>query len=185
MSGFWLLLIFLIVRFGLLYIIKKEAIQRAGYFAPIQKSEKIAYYIYQFSNMALLICLIVSSIKIDFSLQFYLGLSLFLVGILLCAISVVCFAFPNDEGLNINGIYKYSRNPIYVAYFVCFLGMSYWYSLLNVSNSFNLPDFGSLDYCLGGEMVFREIWKKLWKLYKNSSPIHLNNPSVCRNQIIK
>lgn len=66
----------------------------------------------------------VSSVKIDFSLQFYLGLSLFLVGILLFAISVVCFAFPNDEGLNINGIYKFSRNPMYVAYFVCFLGMS-------------------------------------------------------------
>jgi len=124
MSGFWLLLLFLIVRFGLLSIIKREAILRAGYFAPVQKSEKVAYYIYQLSNIILLICLIVSSIKIDFSLQFYLGLSLFTVGILLCAISVVCFAFPNAEGLNINGIYKFSRNPMYVAYFVCFLGMS-------------------------------------------------------------
>ncbi|ESL02101.1 hypothetical protein GCWU000282_02235 [Catonella morbi ATCC 51271] len=124
MSGFWLLLLFLIVRFGLLFIIKREAIQRAGYFAPVQKSEKAAYYIYQSSNIILLICLIVSSVKIDFSLQFYLGLFLFTIGILLCIISVVCFAFPNDEGLNINGIYKFSRNPMYVAYFVCFLGMS-------------------------------------------------------------
>ena len=124
MSGFWLLLLFLIVRFGLLFIIKREAIQRAGYFAPVQKSEKAAYYIYQSSNIILLICLIVSSVKIDFSLQFYLGLFLFTVGILLCIISVVCFAFPNDEGLNINGIYKFSRNPMYVAYFVCFLVMS-------------------------------------------------------------
>ena len=124
MGGVWLLLIFLTVRFGLFSIIKTEAIQRAGYFAPIQKSEKIAYYIYQASNIALLICVMVSSVKIDFSLQFYLGLLLFLVGILLCAISVVCFAFPNDEGLNTNGIYKFSRNPMYVAYFICFLGMS-------------------------------------------------------------
>lgn len=124
MSGFWLLLIFLIVRFGLLFIIKKEAIQRAGYFAPIQKFEKKAYYIYQVSSIALLIYVMVSSVKIDFSLQFYLGLSFFVAGILLCAISVVSFAFPNDEGLNINGIYKYSRNPMYMAYFVCVLGMS-------------------------------------------------------------
>lgn len=71
-----------------------------------------------------IICLIVSQIKIDFSLQFYLALSLFVVGIVLCAISVLCFAFPNAEGLNINGIYKYSRNPMYVAYFITFLGMS-------------------------------------------------------------
>ena len=68
--------------------------------------------------------MIVSQIKIDFSLQFYLALSLFVVGIVLCAISVLCFAFPNAEGLNINGIYKYSRNPMYVAYFITFLGMS-------------------------------------------------------------
>ncbi|MDO5096663.1 MAG: isoprenylcysteine carboxylmethyltransferase family protein [Peptostreptococcaceae bacterium] len=124
MSGFWLLLLFLIVRFGLLSIMNRDAIRRAGYFAPIQKNEKVAYYIYQISNIALFISLIVSSVKIDFSLQFYLGLALFIVGILLCAISVVCFAFPNDEGLNVNGIYKFSRNPMYVAYFVCFLGMS-------------------------------------------------------------
>ena len=49
MAGIWLLLLFLIVRFGLLAIIKREAIQRAAYFAPLQKSEKIAYYIYQVS----------------------------------------------------------------------------------------------------------------------------------------
>ena len=40
MAGIWLLLLFLIVRFGLLAIIKREAIQRAAYFAPLQKSEK-------------------------------------------------------------------------------------------------------------------------------------------------
>ena len=124
MSGFWLLLVFLIVRFGLLLIIKREAIQRAGYFAPIQKSEQIAYYIYQISNIVLFIFMIISTIKIDYSLKFYLGLILFIVGIILCAISLVCFAFPNGYGLNINGIYKFSRNPIYVAYFVCFLGSS-------------------------------------------------------------
>ena len=124
MGGFWLLLLFLTVRFGLLLIIKREAIQRAGYFAPILKSEKPAYYIYQISNIVLFLCLIVSSVKIDYSIQFYLGTVLFLLGILLCVISLVCFAFPNDEGLNTKGIYKFSRNPMYVAYFIYFLGAS-------------------------------------------------------------
>ena len=89
MAGIWLLLLFLIVRFGLLAIIKREAIQRAAYFAPLQKSEKIAYYIYQVSNIGLCICLIMSSVKIDDSLLFYCGIVFFIVGILLCAISVV------------------------------------------------------------------------------------------------
>ena len=66
-----------------------------------------------------------SSVKIDDSLSFYCGIVFFIVGILLCAISVVSFALPDVNGLNINGIYKLSRNPMYVAYFICFLGMSF------------------------------------------------------------
>ena len=27
-------------------------------------------------------------------------------------------------GMNRNGIYKFSRNPMYVAYFICFAGMA-------------------------------------------------------------
>nr|WP_298078144.1 isoprenylcysteine carboxylmethyltransferase family protein [uncultured Abiotrophia sp.] len=67
----------------------------------------------------------VSSVKIDDSLLFYCGTVFFIVGILLCAISLVCFALPDVNGLNINGIYKISRNPMYVSYFICFLGMSF------------------------------------------------------------
>ena len=36
MNGFYLLLPLLAIRFGLLSIINKKAIQRAGYFAPVQ-----------------------------------------------------------------------------------------------------------------------------------------------------
>lgn len=36
----------------------------------------------------------------------------------------MCFVSPNAKGLNINGIYQLSRNPMYVAYFICFIGMS-------------------------------------------------------------
>lgn len=124
MNGFCLLFPFLAVRFGLLSIINKRAIQRAGHFAPMQGQEKIAYCIYQVSNMGLFLYLLITIVKIDFSLYFYLGTVCYFGGIVLCAISIVCFAFPNDEGVNINGIYQFSRNPMYVAYFICFAGMS-------------------------------------------------------------
>lgn len=124
MNGFYLLFPFLAVRFGLLSIINKRAIQRAGYFAPIQGREKIAYYIYQVANIGLFLYLLVVTVKIDFSLYFYLGLVCYFLGIILCAISIVCFASPDAEGLNINGIYQFSRNPMYIAYFICFIGMS-------------------------------------------------------------
>ena len=92
MNGFWLLLPFLAVRFGLLLIIRKSAIQRAGYFAPVQGTEKIAYYIYQVSNIGLFLYLLVTAVKIDFSLYLYLGFVCYILGIVLCAISIVCFA---------------------------------------------------------------------------------------------
>ena len=63
MNGFWLLLPFLAVRFGLLLIISKRAIQRAGYFAPVQGNEKIFYYIYQVSNIGLFLYLLVTAVK--------------------------------------------------------------------------------------------------------------------------
>lgn len=47
----------------------------------------------------------------------------------MCAVSIVSFSSPNDTGINKNGIYKISRNPMYVSYFVCFIGMA----LLNQS----------------------------------------------------
>ena len=42
----------------------------------------------------------------------------------LLAASVVAFSSPDDMGLNTNGIYRLSRNPMYVAYFVCLIGIA-------------------------------------------------------------
>lgn len=125
MNGFWLLIPFLAVRFGLLFIVNKVAIQRAGYFAPVLGHEKKAYVIYQISNIVLFLYLFFSIVKVDFSFSFYIGVFCYCLGILLCAISMIYFAFPDAEGLNINGIYQFSRNPMYVGYFICFIGMSF------------------------------------------------------------
>ncbi|MDE6700727.1 MAG: phospholipid methyltransferase, partial [Acetatifactor sp.] len=68
--------------------------------------------------------LIFIKVKSDFSLQFYSGLVCYILGLGLCVISAVCFSSPDDTGMNRNGIYKFSRNPMYVAYFICFAGMA-------------------------------------------------------------
>lgn len=123
MNGFILLIPFLLIRFVLLSILNPKLIQRAAYFAPTQGNEKAAYYIYQISNTGIFLALIFLKIKIDFSWLFYFGMLCYLVGLCLCAITVVNFSSPDNNGLNINGIYKFSRNPMYMAYFICFLGM--------------------------------------------------------------
>lgn len=124
MNGFLLLLPFLLVRFLLLSALNRGAVQRAAYFAPVQGKERTAYYIYQISNIGIFLYLIFLKVIVDFSLWFYIGLVFYILGICLCAVTVICFSFPDDMGMNRNGIYKFSRNPMYVAYFICFAGMA-------------------------------------------------------------
>ena len=124
MNGFYLVLPLLIIRFGWLSILNKQAVQRAGYFAPVQAREVLPFYIYQVSNVVLFLYLFWTKIEADFSLYFYGGVICYCIGIILCMIATMNFAFPNAEGLNTNGLYHFSRNPMYIAYFVYFLGTS-------------------------------------------------------------
>ena len=52
-------------------------------------------------------------------------MAIYLFGLALCAISMRDFARPDANGMNTKGLYRYSRNPMYVAYFVCFLGIAF------------------------------------------------------------
>ena len=124
MTGILLLVPFLLIRFAMLSVLNKKAMSRAAYFAPVRGKEKIAYYIYQTSNVGIFVYLLFLAIKADFSWRFYAGLGCYLLGLCLCAVTMVNFAFPDSTGLNTNGIYRFSRNPMYVAYFVCFVGMA-------------------------------------------------------------
>ena len=125
MLAVFLLIPFLLIRFPLLSHFSKNALSRAAYFAPVQGKEKIAYMIYQLSNLALFITPFLLEIKFDFSVYFYAGVAIYLLGLALCAISMRDFARPDANGMNTKGLYRYSRNPMYVAYFVCFLGIAF------------------------------------------------------------
>ena len=115
---------FLLIRFGLLSCLNPQAVQRAAYFAPLQGREKAAYWIYQISNTGIFLSLFFLRITADTSWQFIAGLICYILGLCLCAASIAGFAAPDREGLNTTGIYHFSRNPMYVSYFICFVGMA-------------------------------------------------------------
>ena len=124
MYGFLLLIQFLLKVLVLLSLLNREAVPRAAYFAPVQGGERAAYWIYQTSTMGIFLTLFFLKISVDFSRQTVLGLVCYILGLCLCAGSIAGFAAPDETGLNKRGIYGISRNPMYVSYFICFLGMA-------------------------------------------------------------
>ena len=120
--AFFLLLPFFLVRFGLLSLLNKEAVQRAAHFAPLLEREKGAYWLYQLSNTVLLIAPFFLRVKSIPRWLFFTGAGVYLAGLILLAASVASFAAPTESGVSVVGLYRFSRNPMYVAYFVFFLG---------------------------------------------------------------
>ena len=121
MNAFLLVIPLILIRFVLLSILDKEALKRAAFFAPLIGKEKVAYWFYQISNVLIFIYLCFLKITTD-SYWLYAGLVIYGLGILLCIFSVSNFAKPAENGINLKGIYRVSRNPMYVAYFIYFLG---------------------------------------------------------------
>lgn len=119
--GVFLLVPFFLIRFGLLSALNREAIARAAYFAPLLGREKPVYWIYQVSNGAILICLLFLRVRTAPAALFYPATALYLAGLALLGASVVAFAAPTESGIHVNGLYRLSRNPMYLAYFVYFL----------------------------------------------------------------
>jgi protein-S-isoprenylcysteine O-methyltransferase Ste14 len=110
-----------LIRFGFLRILNKEGLKRAAFFAPLIAREKAAYWFYQISNILIFIYPLFLKIMTD-SYWFYVGLATYGLGFLLCLVSVSSFAKPEENGINLKGLYRISRNPMYVAYFIYFLG---------------------------------------------------------------
>ena len=106
-----LLIPFLSLRFGVLSMLDSSALRRAAHFPPFRGSEKPAYWLYQLSSAALLL-----------GPLFWSGAALYAFGLLLLLLSVIGFAAPSESGVRQKGVYRISRNPMYVSYFFVFLG---------------------------------------------------------------
>lgn len=122
-TSFILLIPFFLIRFGLPSLISRDALRRAAHFAPMYGKERIAYFLYQLSNTVLFVYMFFLTIAVKEDGYFYAGICIYLLGLLLCAISMINFSKPSGErDFSSKGLYRFSRNPIYVSYFIFFTG---------------------------------------------------------------
>lgn len=121
MNAFLLMIPLFLIRFGLLGLLNKEALSRAAFFAPQRGAEKPAGLIYQITNIFLLLYPLFLKTGTA-QPQLTLGLVLYGMGIAVLVASTAAFAKPAETGINTKGIYRFSRNPMYIGYFLYFLG---------------------------------------------------------------
>ncbi len=122
MNGFLLLIPFLLIRFGLLASLDQSAVKRAAHFPPDFQAQTLVYWSYQLSTTGIFVCSCFLSIAVERTPRFYSGLFVYSLGLLLCAASMIAFSAPSRHGFHQNGLYRISRNPMYVSYFICFMG---------------------------------------------------------------
>lgn len=121
MNAIWAVFPVLLIRYALPNLFDKDALKRLAHFPPLIGKEKWAFWIYQITNAAMVLQLYFLEIKFSLA-NSVAGAVIYLVGLTSYAISVSQFSKPSRHGFVTGGLYKRSRNPMYIGYFIIFVG---------------------------------------------------------------
>ncbi len=121
MNAFWALIPVLLIRYLLLGALDNEALKRAAHYPVMVGFEKTAYWIYQIATVLLFVYLFFLKITPSGYL-FYLGISVYGLGIVVSIFSTIIYAQTEKNSPSRKGLYRISRNPMYIGYFLCFVG---------------------------------------------------------------
>ena len=134
LQGLALLIPLIVARYGIMLVLNPSALRRADVTPPVEDKARWAIPVYMLSEFLLLLTPFFLTIK-EGTVWVVVGVPLMGVGWVLVALSAVEFA--RRHGPLSGGIYRFSRNPMYVGYFLYFVGIgvataSWWYVFLAV-----------------------------------------------------
>lgn len=115
LNGLSVVLLFLFIRLLVMHWVSKEGKKRADFFPPLNNEESPFMPVYIVTGMLAWFYPPFLSIKLG-TIWFWIGLLLAIIGMLLLVVSIVDYAKAPAGELIQNGIYRYSRNPMYLAY---------------------------------------------------------------------
>jgi len=123
----WILMLYFPLH-PLIMIVVDKAVGTGGIFkkmgdVPYEKGEKRAYVIYMVILLLLLAYSVFLPLKLG-TLWFYVGLTTYLVGLMMFLTAIVSIATTPLGHPFTQGIYRYSRHPLYFSISITFVGVS-------------------------------------------------------------
>ena len=117
-GAWWFSLIYIIFAYGLWFIFPKFVQIR------FSKTPEIKYVntIYKYSYILLLLSGIFIPFEINFN--FYIGIVLYICGLVIFIMAIFYFSINEIDLPVSSGIYKYSRHPVYLGFFIMWLGVA-------------------------------------------------------------
>lgn len=113
---------FIIIRVFLFRWLDVKMYKRAQNFAPLKENKQAYYIVYQVGQLLLLIMPFFSQIHWSLWINF-IGLFFYVIGLIGVSLSIYSFVQSDAAGFSQTGIYQFSRHPMYVGYFLFYLGL--------------------------------------------------------------
>lgn len=120
LHGLLVLGLLIAARYGPILAADRAGLRRADFFPPLEGREQQAMPVFMLSQLALLLYPFFLTLKFG-TPWVWLGAPLMAAGWLL--IGLAAAAFGRGAGQLASGVYRFSRNPMYVGYFLYFAGV--------------------------------------------------------------